>query len=274
VPGLRADLHSEFGVSVSPRLGLLYELARPLRLRASAGRGFRAPSLTELYMPDLLVSSTIFFVSNKALEPEYIWSFDGGFILMPLKNLMFQGDGFYNRMSGFIMPRYTSMDMAGVRVGFKNSDRAVSMGFDSELSWQPLRGVLGFANYTYTYSEDRDSKGELDYQPAHRANAGLTFHLKANKFAIDAGVTEAFVGERSYQDWETWKGDLGDFSSMRPQRIFLDPYWRTDLTFKVTYNNRLWAGLSVQNLTDAEFEEMGGFAAPARFVTLKVGGRI
>ena len=45
----RVDHYSDFGTSVSPKVALRWQLAPTVLLRASAGRGFRAPSLPELY---------------------------------------------------------------------------------------------------------------------------------------------------------------------------------------------------------------------------------
>ncbi len=50
VVGARLDDHSDFGSELSPRLNLLYSVRDNLRLKASYGHGFRAPSVYELYV--------------------------------------------------------------------------------------------------------------------------------------------------------------------------------------------------------------------------------
>jgi iron complex outermembrane recepter protein len=45
----RVDHYSDFGTAFSPKLAMRFEPTRGVLLRASAGRGFRAPSLPELY---------------------------------------------------------------------------------------------------------------------------------------------------------------------------------------------------------------------------------
>ena len=45
----RVDHYSDFGTAFSPKLAMRFEPVRGVLLRASAGRGFRAPSLPELY---------------------------------------------------------------------------------------------------------------------------------------------------------------------------------------------------------------------------------
>ncbi len=45
----RLDNYSDFGSTVNPKIGLLYHASPSLLFRSSAGTGFRAPLLTELY---------------------------------------------------------------------------------------------------------------------------------------------------------------------------------------------------------------------------------
>jgi len=47
----RVDHYSDFGTAWSPKFAVRFELARDVLLRASAARGFRAPSLNELFAP-------------------------------------------------------------------------------------------------------------------------------------------------------------------------------------------------------------------------------
>jgi iron complex outermembrane receptor protein len=51
---LRADRYSDFGSTTNPKLGLRWNPAKAILLRASYGEGFRAPSLADLYTPQRL----------------------------------------------------------------------------------------------------------------------------------------------------------------------------------------------------------------------------
>lgn len=48
MPGVRAELHSRYGESIAPRLSASWIAAPWVTIRASGGRGFRAPSAKEL----------------------------------------------------------------------------------------------------------------------------------------------------------------------------------------------------------------------------------
>ncbi|MBB6133714.1 iron complex outermembrane receptor protein [Massilia aurea] len=53
----RYDLYENVGGATSPKIGLTYRPSDALLLRGSAGRGFRAPSMTELYRPTVYSST-------------------------------------------------------------------------------------------------------------------------------------------------------------------------------------------------------------------------
>jgi iron complex outermembrane receptor protein len=53
----RYDRYQQVGGALSPKLGLAYTPSKALLLRASAGKGFRAPSMSELYRPTVYSST-------------------------------------------------------------------------------------------------------------------------------------------------------------------------------------------------------------------------
>ncbi|MEE9457149.1 MAG: TonB-dependent receptor, partial [bacterium] len=71
--GVRYDSSGIYGDAVSPRLGIRYRFNDYLSARASAGRGFRAPTFDELFWPD-----TGFGGGNPNLKSEYCWSYEAG----------------------------------------------------------------------------------------------------------------------------------------------------------------------------------------------------
>ena len=101
VPGARFDYHSRFGSVNSPRLAMLYTMTPASRVRASAGRAFRAPSLSELFGNVVFHGTTPGF-PNPDLDPEYITSFDGGLQYEVGRGLRTEMNVFYNDMTNLI----------------------------------------------------------------------------------------------------------------------------------------------------------------------------
>ena len=70
--GAREEILSSQGSVFSPSAAAAFTLTKTLRLRASAGHGFRQPTYVDLYYSDPAT------IGNPALKPESSWSFEGG----------------------------------------------------------------------------------------------------------------------------------------------------------------------------------------------------
>jgi iron complex outermembrane receptor protein len=70
--GAREEVLSSQGSVFSPSAAAAFTLTKALRLRASAGHGFRQPTYVDLYYSDPAT------IGNPALKPESSWSFEGG----------------------------------------------------------------------------------------------------------------------------------------------------------------------------------------------------
>lgn len=76
--GARHDRHDVFGSALSPKAALLYRATAGLRLRASYGRGFRAPDLGQLYYRFLNPTNFYQVLGNPGLRPEHADSWQAG----------------------------------------------------------------------------------------------------------------------------------------------------------------------------------------------------
>jgi outer membrane receptor for ferrienterochelin and colicins len=76
--GLRGDTHSEFGSAVSPKIAANALVRDGINVRASYGRGFRAPDIGQLYYRFLNPSSIYQVIGNPNLQPEYANSIQVG----------------------------------------------------------------------------------------------------------------------------------------------------------------------------------------------------
>lgn len=76
--GARYDNHSIFGSAFSPKVAANVRVNEHLRLRASYGRGFRAPDLGQLYFRFLNPTNFYQVIGNPNLRPEHANSFQVG----------------------------------------------------------------------------------------------------------------------------------------------------------------------------------------------------
>ena len=118
---VRGDHYDDFGNAVSPKLGVRWQPTDWVLLRASASRGFRAPSLSENsdstmisyttagvidpYDPDQpggRVSPTFFTIGNTGLEPEKTRSFNAGVVFSPGANTSLSVDWYRIKVDNVI----------------------------------------------------------------------------------------------------------------------------------------------------------------------------
>ncbi len=79
IPSLRYDDSDKFEDSLSPKLGMTYKFADNFRLKTNFGKGFKAPSISELYMKMThrpIPMMTVIVLGNPALKPEKSTSLD------------------------------------------------------------------------------------------------------------------------------------------------------------------------------------------------------
>jgi iron complex outermembrane receptor protein len=90
--GAREEIFSGGARAVfSPELAGSLRVAKSLKLRASAGYGFRIPTYTDLYYSD---PSTL---GNANLKPESAWTSDAGADWVPSAKLTLSATGFYSQ---------------------------------------------------------------------------------------------------------------------------------------------------------------------------------
>ncbi len=70
--GAREEVLSSNGSVFSPSVAAAYTLSKTVRLRGSAGHGFRLPTYTDLFYKDPAT------IGNATLKPETSWSYEGG----------------------------------------------------------------------------------------------------------------------------------------------------------------------------------------------------
>ena len=88
------------GNEASGRAGLAWRVASPLNLRAAAYRGWRLPTLNELYRPFRVGADAT--AANALLEPERLTGYEFGATLAPAQNISVAATWFDNRLDDAI----------------------------------------------------------------------------------------------------------------------------------------------------------------------------
>lgn len=76
IPSVRYDDSNNFGDDISPKIGLTYQLNDHYRLKSNFGKGFRAPTISELYLDYWGMGGMYHIVGNSDLKPERSKTYD------------------------------------------------------------------------------------------------------------------------------------------------------------------------------------------------------
>jgi len=180
--GVRYSHNSSFGNFVAPRLSILYRASDHMTLRGSYGRGFRAPSLLELFI-DYDNSGVGYIVRGEPrLNPETSHGFNAGLDYSRDDLLWFRVNAYYNLVSELIgYYRVTNTSSTTPILSYRNIEKAVTKGADVDVDIRPL-GSLTFA-LGYTYLSATDGNGNA--LPFHAAN---TVNLRVRYVLTEYGA--------------------------------------------------------------------------------------
>ncbi|HTI04596.1 MAG TPA: TonB-dependent receptor [Gemmatimonadales bacterium] len=189
--GARLDFLAVDGGSltavVSPRVGItvptdrLPDGAGGGVLRASIGRGFRAPTMAERFVRTVALGFEV--VPNPNLRPETSWSFEIGHTSAPLwRFLRVDAAVFWTEARDLIEPRTILVPPDTVEIQLQNVVRARIAGVDASIIAAPIPNRL-VATLGYTYLSTRrqlagdSTEGPLAFRPRHMVTLGSDYSL-------------------------------------------------------------------------------------------------
>jgi outer membrane receptor for ferrienterochelin and colicins len=269
VPVARVDYQSEFGAALSPKLGVSYKIIDQVRFRASAGRSFRAPSLAELGL-DIKIDPTLHLIPNPDLKPEYIWGFDAGFDITPIKSLVLKIGPYYNSMQNLIGE---ALELNIGSVTYRNISAAWSEGVEGEIGWSALPWLFLSTHGTIQKSQDEYYHTSLDYVPRYTFGSLVNAAHEFNAMKIEGNIGFNYVGSRSFLDFSNAQALItptGQSKLLLNPPVQLGSYNTLDVSCKIS-RNAYFLTLSAQNIFNTKYEESEGALAPGRFATIKIG---
>lgn len=303
----RADEYSDFGSAFSPKAGVRWKPLDWLALRASASRGFRAPSLSENsastmisygsvidpYDPDLPNSRqnpTFFTVGNTNLEPEKTRSYNLGLVFTPTRDTALSIDWYQIKLDNLIGTGNTTAIVQGndpadvIRDGrgkllavynrYQNLTALETSGIDVDFSqrWRTDgRGdfiLSGAYTHVLEYRRPNAAGGPLlDYAGSNRGPT-LPAHKATTRAAWSKGAFDANL---------TWYYTSGyDQISAAALQSEVDAYSQFDLYVGWSGFDRVTLYAKVENLLDEEpphDASFPGVRAPYDFGQYDLRGR-
>ena len=155
--GLRLDHHSQSGTEWVPQGGLVFRLANDGELKAMVGKGFRNPTIREMYL---------WGPANADLLPEKIVNYE-----LSWKQRLMDGAFSYGfnlfYIDGDNMIQTAMVDNRPMNV---NTGAIENCGVEAELSWRVNRYIGLNANYGFLHMENK-----VLASPEHKAYVGADY---------------------------------------------------------------------------------------------------
>lgn len=250
LPGVRADYDTYFGFYPTPRIALMIAPGRRITLRASYGRGFRAPSFREMFL--LFANPAVGYTvrGNPDLKPETSWNTSFSVEVRPWQWLWLAANVFDNRLSNTIIVNTVSEgdDAEGVDTptlfGYTNVENATTHGVETQARVSILDVLALDGSYTFVHTKDYATGGPLPGRPRHFGTAGLRFHRAA--WGTTLRLRTSIFGRRLFTTTTT-DDDGNDVTTRRSSPAFA--------TMDVRLSQRCFRYLQVfvgiENLLDA-----------------------
>ena len=227
--GVRADHHEQVGTEWIPQAGLAFLLPRDANIKLTASRGFRYPTLREMYM---------FPPQNPDLKPESMWNYEIAFSQELLEGRLSYGANlFYIDGKNLIMTLPNPHGSGRIN---QNSGKIDNSGVEAQAAYRISKSWAANANYSFLHMER-----PVISAPEHKLHVGGSF--TQGRWDLSTGIqyikglyTEVSTNDNGKQeDFVLWN-IRGSFRATN----FLDIYVRGE------------------NLLAQRYEIMAGYPMP------------
>jgi vitamin B12 transporter len=196
------------GSETTGRAGIAYQPIHAITVRAAGYRGWRLPTLNELYRPFRVGNDAT--AANALLSPERLTGVEGGVTLTPAPGVNIAATYFYNRLKDAIAnvtttnPTQVLPGVATYRVR-QNLDAIRAHGFELDASYRPGPfGVQASWSHTNSTVEGSGITAALDgLQPAQTPRDQVSGTVDWRHDAAALSLTVRHIGQQYDDDQNT-----------------------------------------------------------------------
>lgn len=167
--GLRLDHHSHVGTEWVPQFGAALHLPAALELKLSAAKGFRYPTLKEMYM---------FPPQNPDLRPERMWNYELSLAQQLLRGGLTWSVNLFCVDGDNLIAAVPRQGATPLNV---NTGEIKNIGAEAQIAWRIRANWNLDANYSYLHMEH-----PVIAAPEHKLYVGGAF--SRNRWMISTGV--------------------------------------------------------------------------------------
>jgi outer membrane receptor for ferrienterochelin and colicins len=246
VGGIRTSQHSTYGFNAAPKISVMLKEGY-FNFRASAGTGFRSPSLKELYM-NFDHFGEWYIIGNTELKPESSRYISGSAeYSKPWNNSSVTV--YRNSLSDMITDRWLP-DSAQMTRQYQNIASATVYGVDLMTKQKIFNGLWVSAGYSYVNSHDNETSLQLYGTTKHSGNISADYNFRKKNYSFTAQLYCKLMGEKFYE--------------ITDEKAYIDePFTNWRFTISQEYK---WFRIStgVDNIFDLVLPQNVDFISPGR----------
>ncbi|MGB9500043.1 MAG: TonB-dependent receptor plug domain-containing protein [Dissulfuribacterales bacterium] len=205
VLGCRYDHFESYGNEFSPKGTVRWHYHKDGNLKFSVGKGFKAPSLSDLYSTPWSIAPFIVYMGDENLEAEKMISYELSLEQYALDNrFFFRISPYYSKADDFITHIRESdpYNPGGLIMRPENVDKVKIKGVDVECSWRVINFLTLFTNYNY--NETRNDRTDKILDGYSRYNYTLGARAKkiiARDWAVTGYYSFRYYGPYTEISW-------------------------------------------------------------------------
>ncbi|MBK6264432.1 TonB-dependent receptor [Marivirga sp. S37H4] len=243
-PGIRYTVNSIFHTLPTPSVNVKYDINSYVQIRAGYGRGFRAPSIRELYHEFIDANHNI--IGNELLQPETSHSYTANLNFRFSDKLKINSGAFYNDINdkiGFYTPERADLPTTYQNISvFKT--KGINAGLRYNVKQLQLQAGTAFIGRYQQLSEDAPTEvPEFIYSP--EANLSIQYHFPA--VGLQTAFFYKFTGAN--KDYRLVNDESGGTQAELQQ---IDPFHWLDLTLTQSISSQFSMSAGIKNLLNIE----------------------
>jgi len=240
--------YSEF----SPKVNLMYTLKEKRSFTLSYSRGFRAPSLSELYLQHSS-SYGLIQLGNPNLLAENVNSFELSYEHPHSANFYWNLSLFHNQYENMIDFVYT------IPVTAVNRSGVEGYGFEYGINWRIFDKITLLLQYDYLDMRDKEDIPVL-YRPKNKLKTSL--NIRSEK--INILFSGRYWDEQTYEDFLAHDYELINGKVIFPLKT-LPKQFIPEVVFSKNISNYK-ISLKISNLFDAKYQLIQNYPMPGRSI--------
>lgn len=212
IPAIRYEYNERFGSEITPKIGMTYELEPHVRLKVNYGKGYKAPTISELYMDmnRAMGPAIVSIKGNPNLKPEYATSYD----------ITLEGEqgNLFTKVTYFNNSVYNLIDAKTTKYGRKGMPALIEYFNVGEVQINGTEFTLGVhfnprvtlkAVYNTINATDKKTNARLSGRPEAVTTVQLTYddHRAAGIMAV---LSDRFTSNY-YQNQKSYSYNIMDF---------------------------------------------------------------